>query len=133
MGTIRKQNKGDIMKIEAISPNWLSFISGVCAAVSINILTSFITSSDHNYPIWKYYLAAIPWLIIAFVTSYSALIIAQANREADISITENLSQKEKLEILTNAINPIRRRIKVCIVLSISLIIIAVLTIDILFY
>lgn len=115
------------MRLERLNPALLYFLSGVTSAAAVNLITSMATANPGSYSQYTFIVAATPWGLGAFFLAWLASKIEAARHDADLSISQELSREEKIEVYRAAIDSARGQmlalaavIVFCLILGVSL-------------
>jgi hypothetical protein len=80
------------------SPSSLNFLAGLFAGAGINMLTSVSTGPPNIPPATKLFLDSALWVIAAGFLTWAARALENAERDADLYINRDFTEKEKREI-----------------------------------
>lgn len=99
------------------APAALNFLAGVFAGAGINMLTSVSTGPDGNVRASAIAVDSALWILGAAFLTWGAHIFEEAQREAELHIDRDFSDREKAEIREAQLLEARRRAAVPLLLT----------------
>lgn len=110
------------MLVDRLQPSLLNFLSGITAAVAINLSTTLtLTGTALAGQPWKLYLTAVPWAASAALLAIVASMVDQCRHRAEIAIARTHEEEERAEIYQAAFGPISRLVTGLLIVTLVLI------------
>ncbi|MEV6349783.1 hypothetical protein [Actinoplanes sp. NPDC051851] len=82
-------------RLMLISPAFWYFLAGLASSASLNLLTSIPGNKEEAS---SYFVAAVPWLLVAASLAVAASCVESARRESDRLTPDTLSSVERAAI-----------------------------------
>ena len=106
------------VRLESVNPSLLNFLSGVTATIAITIALSPFAMTNSGHAVWRPYVLAMPWGFSAVFWALAATLLQDARHNADLVITSNLTEDEKLDLYTSSIDSVRTLSRILIVAAV---------------
>ncbi|AVT28192.1 MULTISPECIES: hypothetical protein [unclassified Plantactinospora] len=99
------------------APSSLNFLAGIFAGAGINLITSVSTGPEGEVSTAKIALDALLWVLAAAFLTWAAQVLEHGERDADLYIDRDFSDREKQDIREQYLRGAFRKARIPLVLT----------------